>query len=127
MKTIIWSLFILVLAVWTGTMLLAAHMVDWMAQSFGNAPPADLGALLETVPMPPALTPWVDPALLASLQRTVGEVFTALSASLPYFSSMMSWLVPIIWVVWGIGALFLLIPAVVGHWLVGSLGRPAAH
>ena len=40
MKIIIWSFFILTLALWTGMTLLTVQLVDWIVQSFGSTLPA---------------------------------------------------------------------------------------
>ena len=61
MKTIIWSLFILILATWTGMTLLTVYLVDWIVQSFGSTLPTDLGVALDTIPVPPWLAIWIDP------------------------------------------------------------------
>jgi hypothetical protein len=123
MKTIIWSLFILTLAIWTGMTMLTVHLVDWIVQSFGNTLPTDLGTVLNTVPVPPWLAVWIDPAWIQTIQSGLGGLIEGITQSVPYFASAISWLSPLIWVIWGFGALALLIVAVGGHWLIGSFSK----
>lgn len=127
MKTLIWSLFILILALWTGTTLLTVHLVDWIGQSFGSALPADLGVVLNTLPVPPWLAVWIDPAWIQSLQAGLVGIIEGISLSVPYFASAIGWLNPLIWAIWGLGALALFIFAAAGHWLVGSFSRAPQH
>ncbi|APR03168.1 hypothetical protein GO613_11800 [Azoarcus communis] len=125
MKTIIWSLFILILAVWTGMTLLTVHLVDWIAQSFGATLPNDLGAVLNTIPVPPLLALWIDAAWIQSIHAGLVAFIEALTQTVPYFASAIDWLSPLIWAIWALGAIALLILTIVGHWLVGSLLTPS--
>lgn len=123
MKAIIWTLFIVMLAIWTGMTLLTAHFVDWMVQAFDSTQPAELGALLNNMPLPPQLSPWIDPALLQSIQSSLAGLIEGISHNVPNFASAIAWLSPMIWAVWGLGALALFLFAITGHWLVGSFRK----
>jgi len=120
MKTIVWSLFILILAVWTGMTLLTVHLVDWVAQSFGSTLPNDLGAFVNNIPVPPWLALWIDPAWIHSIQTGLLSFIEGVTQAVPYFASAIDWLNPLIWAIWALGALALLILTIVGHWLVNS-------
>jgi hypothetical protein len=120
MKTIIWSLFILFLALWTGMTFLTIHLVDWIAQNFGSTTlPTDLGGVLETIPVPPWLALWLDPAWIQSIQSSLVGFIEAVTQAVPYFASAIGWLSPLIWAIWGLGTLLLLVLAIAGHWLAG--------
>lgn len=123
MKTIIWSLFILILATWTGMTLLTVYLVDWIVQSFGSTLPADLGVALDTIPVPPWLAIWIDPAWIQSIQAGLVGLIEGITQTVPFFASAISWLSPLIWAIWGLGALVLFIFAIAGHWLVGSFSK----
>lgn len=123
MKTIIWSLFILTLAIWTGMTLLAVHLVDWIAQTSGSTLPTDFGAVLGTIPVPSWLAVWIDPVWIQSIQSGLVGVIEGVTQTVPYFASAIDWLSPLIWIVWGLGALALFIFAIAGHWLVGSFSK----
>lgn len=123
MKTIIWSLFILILATWTGMTLLTVYLVDWIVQSFGSTLPTDLGVALDTIPVPPWLAVWIDPAWIQSIQAGLVGLIEGVTQTVPYFASAVGWLAPLIWAVWGLGALALFLFAITGHWLVGSFRK----
>jgi len=109
MKTIIWSLFILILATWTGMTLLTVYLVDWIVQSFGSTLPTDLGVALDTIPVPPWLAIWIDPAWIQSIQAGLVGLIEGITQTVPFFASAISWLSPLIWAIWGLGALVLFI------------------
>jgi len=123
MKTIIWSLFILILSIWTGMTLLTVYLVDWIVQSFGSTLPTDLGVALDTIPVPPWLAVWIDPAWIQSIQAGLVGLIEGVTQTVPYFASAVGWLAPLIWAIWGLGALALFILAIAGHWLVGSFSK----
>ena len=127
MKTIIWSLFILILAIWTGMTLLTVHLVDWIVQTFGSTLPTDFGAVLGTIPVPPWLAVWIDPVWIQSIQPSLVGLIEGITQTVPYFASAIAWLSPLIWAIWGLGALALLIFAIAGHWLLGSFRTTAQH
>ena len=68
---------------------------------------------------------WVDPAWAQIFQAGFGNFIEVVSQSAPFLASAISWLSPLIWVIWGLGALVLLIVASLGHWLLGTLKKPA--
>ena len=123
MKIIIWSFFILTLAIWTGMTLLTVHLVDWIVQSFGSALPTDLGAALNTIPVLPWLAIWIDSAWIQSIQSSLVGLIEEITQTVPYLASAIGWLSPLIWVIWGLCALALLILAIAGHWLAGSFSK----
>lgn len=127
MKTIIWSLFILILSIWTGMTLLTVHLVDWIVQTFGSTLPTDFGAVLGTIPVPPWLAVWIDPVWIQSIQPSLIGLIEGITQTVPYFASAIAWLSPLIWAIWGLGALALLIFAIAGHWLLGSFRTTAQH
>ena len=123
MKIIIWSFFILTLALWTGMTLLTVQLVDWIAQSFGSTLPTDLGAVLSTIPVPPWLAIWIDTTWIQAIQSSLVGLIEGITQTVPYLASAIGWLSPLIWAIWGLGVLVLLILAVAGHWLIGSFRK----
>lgn len=124
MKTLIWSLFIVILAIWTGMTLLTVHLVDWIAQTFGTTLPTDLGPVLSTIPVPPWLALWIDPAWIQSIQSNLVGFIETMTQTAPYFASAINWISPLLWVFWGLGALLLLGLAIAGHWLASNPRMP---
>ena len=127
MKIIIWSFFILTLALWTGMTLLTVQLVDWIVQSFGSTLPTDLGAVLSTIPVPPWLAIWIDTTWIQAIQSSLVGLIEGITQTVPYLASAIGWLSPLIWAIWGLGVLVLLILAVAGLWLIGSFRKTPQH
>lgn len=129
MKIIIWSFFILTLALWTGMTLLTVQLVDWIVQSFGSTLPTDLGAVLSTIPVPPWLAIWIDTTWIQAIQSSLVGLIEGITQTVPYLASAIGWLSPLIWAIWGLGVLVLLflVLAVAGHWLIGSFRKTPQH
>jgi len=73
--------------------------------------------------LPPQLSPWIDPALLQSIQSSLAGLIEGISHNVPNLASAIVWLSPMIWAVWGLGALALFLFAITGHSLVGSFRK----
>jgi flagellar biogenesis protein FliO len=52
----------------------------------------------------------------------VGNVLAATSGALPVIGDAMAWLVPAVWVAWGLGLLALIDLTFAGTWLMRRLG-----
>ena len=63
----------------------------------------------------------VDSTAWAAMQRAVAGTLTTVSASLPMLGTAVGWLVPVVWVVWGLGLAVMLMLAVLAHRLIGRL------
>ncbi|ENO91586.1 hypothetical protein C662_15998 [Thauera sp. 28] len=120
MRTIVWGLFFLTLAAWTGITALSVHIVDWVVQNAGNAFQNDPVAALNATALPSWLALWVDPAWLESIQGGLVATIEGAHQIMPWVASAMDWLSPLLWTLWALGALILLIITVVGHRLLGS-------
>ena len=71
--------------------------------------------------IPAWLAAWVDPTGWAALQQAVAGTLTTVSASLPMLGTAVGWLVPVVWIVWGLGLAVMLMLAALAHWLIGRL------
>ena len=66
------------------------------------------------------------PAWIEAIQASWLQVMGWLGASGPAaLGSVLGWLVPLIWMVWGAVLLLMLLAATAGHFLVGRFARPA--
>lgn len=130
MKTLIWLLFALLLAVWTGGVWVVLGLSEWLLAAAASAQPgagggvgmADVLGGMGQWPLPAWLAPWLDAAALQEWQAHVAGALQWLGGVLPSATSLMAWLSPLAWVAWGLVALMLLAVAAVAHWAVGQLG-----
>lgn len=120
MKTIIWILFVVTLAAWTGMTALTVHVIDWIAHNSGTALQNDLSTVLDATALPSWLALWIDPAWLQSIHAGLVATIEGVRQIMPWLAAGMAWLSPLLWTVWALGALSLLIITVIGHRLLGS-------
>ena len=125
MKLLIWILFGLLAAVWTGLALVSAELTAWLAATVATGQVTDVAASVGQWPVPAWLALWIDPAWIEALQASWVQAMGWLGASGPTLGSVVGWLIPLIWIVWGGVLLLMLLAAVAGHFLVSRLARPA--
>lgn len=121
MKTIIWILFFVTLAAWTGMTAITVHVVDWVAHKSGTALQNDLSTVLDATTLPSWLALWIDPTWLESIHAGLVATNEGVRQIMPWLAAGMEWLNPLLWTLWALGALSLLIITVIGHRLLGSL------
>jgi len=120
MRFALWATVTVLALLWTGGAALVAELVDWAArEAASRGTDAVVASAAGAVTLPSWLSPWVDVSTWNAAVSAVGEAIRAAQASLPSLGSMLGWLVPAVWVVWGLGLALLLALAAGGHWLVG--------
>jgi hypothetical protein len=122
MKTLIWSLTLLLAALWSGLVWLTHGLSAWLLGSVSAPALKDAGSTvagLALPPVPPWLAPWLDPAWLADAQDFAAAVLGWFGGVLPSGDTLLAWVGPLLWVGWGMGLLLLLALALFGHWLAG--------
>lgn len=125
MKLVIWAVCGVLALFWTLGAWAVASMLGWAA---GLATPGDaveLGRVVTSWPIPAWLTLWIDPAAIHAVLGGIVWSLEQLQQGWPWISSMIGWLVPATWIVWGVGIAVLLLLAVLAQWLAASQ-RPAA-
>jgi hypothetical protein len=118
MKVLVWVFFGVLALLWTGAALLASELVQWSvaALAAGNVVSvADAAA----APWPAWMSALIDPAWLRALQEATLWATQVLRDASPWLGSALGWLVPIVWFVWGLGAIALLLVAGGSHLLAG--------
>ncbi len=119
MKIAIWIVFGLLALTWTASAFLAAEVTQWAAALVASGAAQDLGRTATQWSAPAWMALWVDPAWVRSAQEMALWGLQALKESAPFLGSLMSWFVPVVWLIWAIGLLALLILAGGVHWLLG--------
>jgi hypothetical protein len=117
-KWLVWGGFGVLALLWTAGSYIAAAVARWGAQALADGGLDGAGRVLaQPLPLPEALVPWFDPALLQALQQMALVSLDALRDVLPFMGTAMGWLVPLVWAAWGFGLLLMLVLAGGAHWL----------
>ena len=114
MKTILWGGIAFLSVLWTSGAALLAQGVVWASRRMSEGPALTLEAAGGSVLIPVWLASWFDPTALNTVVQTVQGVLTNFFSVLPTMGMVLAWLVPAIWMTWGIGMLILLGAVVVG-------------
>lgn len=125
MKTALWIVFALLAVLWTGTVFVSAELTSWLASSVASGQAGDVITNVGQWPVPAWLGLWIDPAWIQGLQAAWVDVMGWLGQSGPALGSVVGWLIPLMWVVWGVVMLTMLAVTVAGHFLLGRLSRPS--
>jgi hypothetical protein len=118
MKIVVWAVFAVLAGLWTLCAVVTVELAQWAAQLLASGGAADLGRSAAQWPVPPWIALWLDPAWIQAAQSALLWSLDALVGVLPFVSSAMGWVAPLVWFTWGAGLVLLLVTAVVGHWLV---------
>jgi hypothetical protein len=117
-KWLLWGAFGVLALLWTAGSYVAAAIARWGAQALAGGGLDGAGRVLaQPWPLPEALVPWFDPAMVQALQQMVLVSLDAMRDALPFMGAAMGWLVPLVWAAWGFGLLFMLALAGGAHWL----------
>ena len=96
MLALTWTLFAALAVILTAT--------QWIAQALASGTAAQATRDLAALPLPAWLESWVDPAWLQPLHAGLQWAIESTAAVLPLAGTAAGWLVPAVWVVWGLGA-----------------------
>jgi len=91
--------------------------------AFSGLAPA-LGQAVAQWPMPAWTSVWADAAWIQAAQGGLTWAVKALHGALPILGSAVGWIVPFIWVLWGLGVVLVLLLSSGAHLLLGRL-QPA--
>ena len=127
MKIAVWVIFSVTALLWTVGSYIAVKLTQWGTQMLATASFEQLNSNVTQWPLPEMLPLWFDAGSILALQHLALLSLEAFRNAMPYMSTMMGWLVPVIWIVWGLGILCLLMMAGGAHWLASRYmpGRPA--
>lgn len=114
MKVLIWIGVAVIALLWTGGIALLAETLQWAAQRVSSGSMATLEAANSNIVIPMWLAPWLDASGWASLLQATQGILNSVSITLPALGTMVGWLVPAVWILWGLGMAILLSAAVIG-------------
>lgn len=116
MKTLIWLVFAVLSAIWTGLVALTLQLSHWLLATVASSQVP--GAYANAVPWtPPAWAePWADTAMLESLQSTVAWLTQLINQVLPAFGGISTVVSVVGWVIWGMVMAAMLAVALALHW-----------
>jgi len=118
-KWLVWGGFGALALLWTAAGYIAAAATGWGARALAEGRLDGAGQVLsQPWPLPEAMAPWIEPAMLQVLQQMILVSLDALRDTLPFMGTAMGWLVPLIWAAWGFGLLLMLALAGGAHWLL---------
>lgn len=119
MRIAIWVVFGLLALLWTGGAFVSAQLTQWIAQALASGEAASVGRELAQWPVPQWLALWVDTAWLEALQSALLWTLETLQEALPLLGSALGWLVPLVWLLWGLGLVALMLLAGLAQLLLG--------
>lgn len=123
MRLALWVTVSIIALLWTGGAALIAEIVDWAAREAAARGTGEaVASVAEAVTLPSWLSPWVDVSTWNTAVQAVTGIITSAQASLPALGGVIGWLVPAVWVFWGLGLAALLALAAGGHWLISRRG-----
>ena len=105
---IIWLLVLTLLSLWTLCAWLAHSLLGW--SGWEAAAGQDINTVWATlVSQLGALAPWLGGEWLAPTQNLLLGMGGWLQPWIRQIPGLLQWLIPVVWVVWGLGALLLLV------------------
>lgn len=114
MKVLLWGGVAFLSVLWTGGAALLSQAVVWASRRMSEGPALTVEAAASSFIIPVWLTSWFDPTALMMVLQTVQGVLGNFFTVLPTMGMVLAWLVPAIWITWGIGMLILLGAVLVG-------------
>jgi hypothetical protein len=122
-KALIWGAFVFFAAIWTGGVALTVALVRAAVGMLSPVHGAGVPDVLTAPPIPDWLAPWVDILGWREWIQGTTALLESLLAVLPSLGQMLDWLVPLAWIVWGIGLIGLFVLALIGSKLTSRFSR----
>ena len=119
MRLVIWIAFGVLMALWTGFASISAGLVGWLLSAVADGQISGAAQAVGQWPIPAWLGTWIDPGMVENMQATWLNLVQWLSQVLPSAGTLTGWVVPLMWLVWGVVSVCLLVAAVIGHLLAG--------
>jgi hypothetical protein len=108
MKVLLWGSVAFLSVLWTGGAALLSQGVVWASRRISEGPALTLESAASSFIIPVWVTSWFDPTAFNTVLQTTQGVLGNFFSVLPTMGMVLAWLVPAIWMTWGIGMLMLL-------------------
>jgi hypothetical protein len=118
-----WFLILALFAAWSTGVWLLHSLVVWSLTSLGTV--AGQPLQIEHWPVPGWVNLWIQSDLILAVKATVEAVVPWVQSTGSALPSLAEWMVPLAWVVWGVGFLALALGGLALHAMI-SLTRRAA-
>lgn len=118
MKLVIWCVFLVVAVLWTFASSILVEAIEWSSQRFSSGQPPNLESITSQIVIPPWLSPWLEPSSWAMIFQSIEFFLANVTAAVPALGSLLGWLVPLVWIGWGLGILALLALAIAGTFIL---------
>lgn len=120
MKILVWVTVVVLGLLWTAAAALGASLVGWGAGVLASGNATEWMRLAAQWPVPGWLAWWgVDPAAVKALQEAMLWSLQGLQHAWPWVAEAFRWLVPVVWLVWGLGLALMVVLGVLVHIVVG--------
>lgn len=126
MIALTWILFAVLALVWTGAAWITAAILQWATEALASGAASDAAREMAALELPEWMKVWIDPDWLLVLQAAVQSATDGAGALLPLANMAAAWLVPAVWLTWGLGMVLLLVAAVGAHVLLRRYARRRA-
>lgn len=103
-----WSIVLLLLGLWSAFMWLATAVIDWSLQTAGGL---QAGSLV----VPAAIQAWLPPEMQEALAALTSSLVGLFDFALSTFPALATAVTVLGWLVWGLGAAFLLALGIAIH------------
>jgi hypothetical protein len=117
MKILLWTVTGIAAMLCTLLAVLFASAIGWLASHMAGS--ADLINQAAQWPVPAWLAAFFNPALLEPVRTAVVAVIGAVATGVPWVAPMLTWLVPVVWVVWALLMFGLIALAGGVHYAIG--------
>jgi hypothetical protein len=124
MAGLVWTIFGLLALLWTAGAWVTAEAAEWIAQALASGTAGQAARGIAALPVPQWVRLWLDPAWLEALQSALRWVIDSAERVLPLAGPAAAWLVPVVWIGWGLGMVLLLAAAIAVHALARRTRRP---
>lgn len=123
MTLFIWAGFALWALVWTGGAVAASALIRWGGGLLDSGGAAQLGQTVTSLPVPLWLTYWVDIEAIHATLDGIVSTLTSAQQALPWLGTLLQWLLPLTWMLWGVGIGLMLLLAFGAQLLLRRFGR----